>query len=170
VSPRRALLAIALLCAGCDRAASPEPPGPVLTATSALEAAAARADVAFYGTVVEVRVERDAGSGLPFTYVTARVEEPLRGEAAAGALVTWRLVGGTLDGRTVSVPDAPTFAEGESAYWLLASPRTGATPWPVLAGLAAGKWARRGEGAVVSGAGERAGEPALRAALLGGRP
>ncbi len=64
--------------------------------------------------------------------------------------------------------DAPTFRVGEEAYWLLAEPRTGATTWPMLAGLGAGKWVRRAGGRVTSADGAEEEESALRAALAGG--
>lgn len=156
-SRRTLLLALALCASAC---AAPAPGAP---AEARAGLAVAPHDLAFRGTVTDVHVEVDP-SGLPFTYVTARVDERLAG--ALDGTVSWRIVGGTLpDGRRVDVADAPAFRVGEEAYWLLALPRTGATRWPVLAGLAAGKWTRRAGALVVSAAGDVATEAELRAAL-----
>ncbi|HEV8324736.1 MAG TPA: hypothetical protein VG389_24175 [Myxococcota bacterium] len=169
-----AVIAAVICAASAACAAPPEVRTSSPAALAVARRAAARADLAFRGTVVATRVERDAASGLPFTYVTARIDERLKGAAgdgavdwtAPGATVTWRLVGGALDGQVLELADAPSFRVGEEAYWLLAYGPAGT--FPMLAGLGAGKWTRASGGgtALVSpGAPGPVEEEALRAAL-----
>jgi hypothetical protein len=67
------------------------------------------ADTIFEGTVTGIRSEW-TGEGADrhiVTYVTFKIEDAIKG--ALGAEYTIRMFGGTVDGRTVEVTDAPRF-------------------------------------------------------------
>ena len=71
------------------------------------------ADVIFQSTVLDVRSEW-TGAGAQrhiVSYVTFRVDEPIKGQA--GATYTLRMLGGTVNGETMGVADAPQFKAGE---------------------------------------------------------
>ena len=72
-----------------------------------------QADLIFEGTVSEVKSER-IGEGAErriVTYVTFAVDEPIKGEP--GSAYTIRMLGGTVDGETMEVTDAPKFKKGD---------------------------------------------------------
>ncbi|MFL6590959.1 MAG: hypothetical protein ACJ8M4_12395 [Chthoniobacterales bacterium] len=72
-----------------------------------------QAEMIFEGTVTGLRSEW-TGEGAErhiVTYVTLKVEDPIKG--ALGAEYTIRMLGGTVDGRTMEVTDAPRFKVGD---------------------------------------------------------
>lgn len=72
-----------------------------------------RAQVIFEGDVTAVQSQW-MGEGAEHrivTYVTFKVDDALKGDA--GASYTIRMLGGTVDGRTMTVTDAPKFAVGD---------------------------------------------------------
>jgi hypothetical protein len=71
------------------------------------------AETIFEGTVSAMRSEW-AGQGTErhiVTFVTFKVEDPIKG--APGAETTLRMFGGTVDGQTMEVADAPRFKIGD---------------------------------------------------------
>ncbi|HVF72085.1 MAG TPA: hypothetical protein VM940_10810 [Chthoniobacterales bacterium] len=71
------------------------------------------AEMIFEGTVTDLRSEW-AGEGTDrhiVTYVTFKVEDALKG--ALGPDYTIRMMGGTIDGKTLEVTDAPRFKVGD---------------------------------------------------------
>ena len=71
------------------------------------------AELIFQGTVTDVRCQW-AGEGSQrriVSYVTFQIEEAIKGEP--GAAYTLRMLGGTIDGETMGVADAPTFRQGD---------------------------------------------------------
>ena len=72
-----------------------------------------QAELIFEGTVTDVRSER-IGEGAErriVTYVSFAVDEPIKGDA--GSAYTIRMLGGTVDGETMEVTDAPKFKKGD---------------------------------------------------------
>jgi hypothetical protein len=72
-----------------------------------------RAEVIFQGTVTDVRSQW-TGEGAQRhieTYVTARVDDALKGEV--GATYTLRILGGTVGDMTMEVTDTPKFIIGD---------------------------------------------------------
>src|SRR3954470_24553600 len=72
-----------------------------------------QAEMIFEGTVTGLRSEW-TGEGAErhiVTYVTLKIEDPIKG--ALGAEYTIRMLGGTVDGRTMEVTDAPRFKVGD---------------------------------------------------------
>ena len=72
-----------------------------------------RAQVIFEGDVTAVQSQW-IGEGAEHrivTFVTFKVDDTLKGDA--GASYTIRMLGGTVDGRTMSVTDAPKFQAGD---------------------------------------------------------
>jgi hypothetical protein len=73
----------------------------------------ARAEVIFQGTVTDVQSQW-TGEGAQrhiVTYVTLKVEDPIKGNP--GATYTVRMFGGTVDGTTMEVTDTPKFKIGD---------------------------------------------------------
>jgi hypothetical protein len=71
------------------------------------------AEVIFEGTVTALRSEW-AGQGSQrhiISYITFRIEDPIKG--GSGAEYTIRMFGGTVDGHTMEVADAPRFKIGD---------------------------------------------------------
>jgi hypothetical protein len=71
------------------------------------------AEMIFEGTVTAMRSEW-TGQGADrhiVTYVTFKIEDPIKG--ALGADYTIRMMGGTVDGQTMEVTDAPRFKVGD---------------------------------------------------------
>ena len=71
------------------------------------------AEIIFEGTVTAMRSEW-AGQGSDrhiVTYVTFKIEDAIKG--ALGADYTIRMFGGTVDGQTMEVTDAPRFKAGD---------------------------------------------------------
>jgi hypothetical protein len=71
------------------------------------------AETIFEGTVSSMKSEW-AGQGSDrhiVTYVTFKVEDPIKG--TPGAETTLRMFGGTIDGQTTEVADAPRFKVGD---------------------------------------------------------
>jgi len=71
------------------------------------------AELIFQGTVTDVKSER-IGEGAErriVTYVTFSVNEPIKGNP--GSSYTIRMLGGTVDGETMEVSDAPKFKVGD---------------------------------------------------------
>ncbi len=72
-----------------------------------------QAELIFQGTVTNVKSEW-AGEGAQrhiVSYVTLQVDEKIKGEP--GTLYTLRMMGGTVEGQTMEVTDAPKFAVGD---------------------------------------------------------
>ena len=72
-----------------------------------------RAQIIFEGRVTGLKSQW-IGEGAEHrivTYVTFRVDDTLKGDA--GATYSIRMLGGTLDGRTMEVTDAPKFKVGD---------------------------------------------------------
>jgi hypothetical protein len=72
-----------------------------------------KAEMIFEGTVTGLRSEW-TGEGANrhiVTYVSFKVEDAIKG--APGASYTIRMFGGTVDGHTIEVADAPRFKEGD---------------------------------------------------------
>ena len=72
-----------------------------------------KADAIFEGTVTGLRSEwTGEGSNRHIvTYVTFKIEDPIKG--ATNADFTIRMFGGTVDGHTIEVADAPRFKVGD---------------------------------------------------------
>jgi len=72
-----------------------------------------RAEIIFQGTVTDVRSQWTGEGGQRHieTYVTARVDEAIKGEA--GATYTLRILGGTVGDVTMEVTDSPKFMIGD---------------------------------------------------------
>jgi hypothetical protein len=72
-----------------------------------------RAEMIFEGTVTALRSEwTGAGSERHIvTFVSFRVEDPIKG--ALGAEYTIQMLGGTVEGKTMEVTDAPRFKVGD---------------------------------------------------------
>lgn len=71
------------------------------------------AEVIFQGTCTEVKSQwvGEGGQRHIVTYVTFQVEDALKG--TPGASYTMRMLGGTVDGETMEISDAPKFKVGE---------------------------------------------------------
>ncbi len=95
--------------------------------------------VAFEGTCVGNRTERDAGTGLVVTYTTFSVREVLKGEVASVHEI--KQVGGRLPdgGPEFRVDGVPTFAVGESYVVFLAGVSQAGFSSPI--GLSQGRFA-----------------------------
>jgi hypothetical protein len=80
-----------------------------------------RAQVIFQGTVTDTQSQwaGEGGNRRIVTYVTFKVDEPIKGDA--GATYTLRMLGGTVDGETMEVSDSPS---SRSATATLSSWRT----------------------------------------------
>jgi hypothetical protein len=73
----------------------------------------AQAEVIFQGQVTNVKSEwvGEGGQRHIVSYVTFKVEETLKG--SPGQSYTMRMLGGTVDGETMAVSDAPKFKVGD---------------------------------------------------------
>lgn len=73
----------------------------------------AQAQVIFQGTVTDAQSQwaGEGGNRRIVTYVTFKVDEPIKGDA--GATYTLRMLGGTVDGQTMEVTDSPKFKVGD---------------------------------------------------------
>lgn len=95
--------------------------------------------VTFTGVSVSTQDPDGNGTSQPWTTLTARVDQSLKGPLAAGDTLTFLQMGGTAGGRTVRIPGMPAFAQGDRALLFLngrlANPRF--TP---LVGWAQGAW------------------------------
>lgn len=72
-----------------------------------------QAEVIFEGTVTNVKAEW-VGEGAErhiMTYVTFKVEDTIKGKP--GQSYTMRMLGGTIDGETMAISDAPKFKTGD---------------------------------------------------------
>jgi hypothetical protein len=72
-----------------------------------------QAEVIFEGTVTKVKAEW-VGEGAQrhiMTYVTFKVEDTIKGKP--GQTYTMRMLGGTIDGETMAISDAPKFKNGD---------------------------------------------------------
>lgn len=96
------------------------------------------AAVAFQGTCVDNRSERDAATGRVVTYTTFRVEDSLKG--AADGLYTIKQVGGALAGEPLRyrVEGVPSFDVGEKYVVFLAGKSNAGFSSPI--GLGQGKF------------------------------
>ena len=75
-----------------------------------------RAEVIFQGSVTDVRSQW-IGEGAQrriVTYVTFKVDDAIKG--SPGANYTMRMLGGTVDGQTMEVSDAPKFKKGDRDF------------------------------------------------------
>jgi hypothetical protein len=99
-------LALVMIVATPTRATTVIPPS--------FEQLVSQAEVIFQGRVTQV-VSQWAGEGAArhiVSYVTFAIEESLKGEP--GQSYTIRMLGGTVDGVTMGVADAPRFSIGDS--------------------------------------------------------
>jgi hypothetical protein len=73
----------------------------------------AQAELIFQGTVTDVQSQwtGEGGDRHIVSYVTLKVEDPIKGEA--GATYTLRMLGGTVGDRTMRVTDSPEFKVGD---------------------------------------------------------
>ena len=72
------------------------------------------AQLIFQGTVTDIRCEW-AGEGTQrriVSFVTFQVEDRIKGEPG-GATYTMQMLGGTIDGESMGIADAPTFQKGD---------------------------------------------------------
>ena len=76
-----------------------------------------RADMIVEGRVEAVYSQWDGGQRLVFTYVSIRVDDPLKGERRQSVLI--RQVGGTVGTIQMSVAGVPQFKRGEMAIVFL---------------------------------------------------
>ena len=72
-----------------------------------------QAQIIFQGTVTDAQSQwaGEGGNRRIVTYVTFKVDEAIKGEP--GATYTIRMLGGTVDGETMEVTDAPKFKVGD---------------------------------------------------------
>lgn len=72
-----------------------------------------QAQVIFQGTVTDAQSQwaGEGGNRRIVTYVTFKVDEAVKGDP--GATYTLRMLGGTVDGETMEVTDAPKFKVGD---------------------------------------------------------
>ena len=99
------LVLLVTLCLSVGRATTVIPP--------TFDELVTRAETIFEGTVTGLRSEW-AGEGANrhiVTYVSFKVEDPIKG--AGGGDYTIRMFGGTVDGQTIEVTDAPRFKVGD---------------------------------------------------------
>ncbi len=99
------LLALALFAVSSARATTVIPP--------TFEQLVSQAELIFQGTVTEVKsiwIGEGAQRHIQ-TYVTFKIEDAVKGEP--GATYTISLLGGTVDGQTMEVTDAPQFKVGD---------------------------------------------------------
>jgi hypothetical protein len=68
------------------------------------------------GTVRSVSYQKDGNSNI-FTLVTLTVEQVVKGDSLVEVPI--RVAGGTLDGKSVTVEDAPAFTQGEKVIVFL---------------------------------------------------
>jgi hypothetical protein len=99
---------------------------------------------AFEGTVLENRIERDAATGLPVTYTTFQVTDPIKG--TAGSVHTIKQVGGELadGGLNYSIRGVPKFEVGEEYVVFLAGVSAQGFSSPI--GLSQGRFKVHKEG------------------------
>ena len=73
-----------------------------------------QAEVIFQGKVTDVRSmwAGEGGQRHIVSYVTFQIEDSLKGNA--GESYTIRMLGGTVDGETMAISDAPQFAVGDN--------------------------------------------------------
>src|SRR5439155_18579016 len=76
-----------------------------------------RADMIVEGRVEAVYSQWDGGQRLVFTYVSIRVDDPLKGERRQSVLI--RQVGGTVGTIQMSIAGVPQFKNGEMAIVFL---------------------------------------------------
>jgi hypothetical protein len=120
---KRILLSASLL-AGCAAETREPADEPTITVTgddlqptdqAAILDQAAQADVVFVGEVVsiahQVSAPDAAGQRLPFTLVTWRISDPLKG--VGDATYTARFLGGPLGDKVLEVTEIPVFAPGD---------------------------------------------------------
>ncbi|RMG15966.1 MAG: hypothetical protein D6729_11590 [Deltaproteobacteria bacterium] len=85
---------------------------------------AARSDLVVLARVRGQEVLRGK-DGLPYTHTTLIVERSLKGTRKAGEAVVVRQMGGTLDGKTLTVPGDARFEVGERVVVFLADREPG---------------------------------------------
>jgi hypothetical protein len=99
------------------------------------------AAVAFEGTCIENRVDRDAATQLPVTYTTFAVHDVIKG--APGSTYTIKQVGGELPGKDVAfrIHGVPSFTVGEDYVVFL--PQVSSAGFSSPVGLAQGRFSVR---------------------------
>jgi len=102
------------------------------------------ASVAFEGTCVANRSEREAATGLVVTYTTFAVQDVLKGDAPTTHVI--KQIGGSLPGEELQyrVQGIPTFTVGESYVVFLAGVSKAGFSSPI--GLGQGRFAVRAAG------------------------
>lgn len=122
------------------------------------------AEMIFQGTVTDVRSEW-AGSGKErhiVSFVTFRVEDAVKGKP--GATYTLEMVGGTVDGRTQEISDAPKFKVGDRDFVFVENNGSQIVP---LVGIMHGRFRIQRDGAGRDGVFTDGGAPLANPAKLG---
>ena len=108
----------------------------------------ATAAIAFEGTCIENRSERDAATQLPVTYTTFAVHDVIKGQP--GDTYTIKQVGGEIPGKDIAfkVHGVPTFAVGQD--YIVFLPATSAAGFSSPVGLAQGRFSvhRKADGSL----------------------
>jgi hypothetical protein len=111
---------------------------------------ARRADVVVQGTVVRQSASWNAERTRIYTVTELRVVEALKGTATAGATISIRQLGGTLDGIVQSIAGNARFDVGEEVVVFLDQDE--ALPLHYVIGMAQGKFSVRRTGPAVQAA------------------
>jgi hypothetical protein len=82
------------------------------------------ADLIVRGTVLDVHTDLDE-SGYVFTYATVRVEESIKGYAAAGDVLTVESPGGVYDGAVANTESAARYSKDEEVFLFVTEKRHG---------------------------------------------
>jgi hypothetical protein len=82
------------------------------------------ADLIVRGTVLDVHTDLD-DSGYVFTYATVRVDESIKGYAAAGDVLTVESPGGVYDGAVANTESAARYSRDEEVFLFVTEKRHG---------------------------------------------
>ena len=81
-----------------------------------------------HGTVLETRVQSEAGGAQIFTYVTVSGREFLKGGPPQGSTITFRQIGGQVGDQVVYVPGTPRFHQKQEILLFLTGDDAGGYP------------------------------------------
>jgi len=81
-----------------------------------------------HGTVLETRVQSEAGGGQIFTYVTVSGREFFKGGPPQGSSITFRQIGGQVGDQVVYVPGTPRFHQKQEVLLFLTGDDAGGYP------------------------------------------
>jgi hypothetical protein len=87
-----------------------------------------RSAVIAHGTVIQTRVESEAGGAQIYTYITLAGREFLKGQPDAADKVTFRQIGGQVGDQVVYVPGTPRFQEKQEVLVFLTGKDAGGFP------------------------------------------